>query len=111
VDVEGFRREMREAGAAEAVDAILGTFVNTAPGRLRDLEAAVTSGDSEAVRRAAHAYRSAAATIRARELATLLGEMEDAARSGAVDGTQRMAAARAAHAAALDQLSRTIAAA
>ena len=111
VDVEGFRREMREAGAEEAVDAILGTFVNTAPGRLRELELAVTSGDPEAVKRAAHAYRSAAATIRARELATLLGEMEDAARGGKVDGMQRIEAARAAHKAALDQLSRTIPAA
>ena len=109
VDVEGFRREMREAGAEEAVEAILVTFQDTAPGRLRDLEAAVAAKDAGAIRRAAHAYKSAAVTIGARDLARVLGAMEDAARDAtAEDASQALDQARAAHAAAVDHLARTI---
>ncbi len=38
VDVEGFRATMREAGAGDAVDAILDAFVAQLPERLAALE-------------------------------------------------------------------------
>ncbi|HKW41474.1 MAG TPA: response regulator [Gemmatimonadales bacterium] len=82
VDVDGFRRTMEEAGAEEAVDGILATFVETAPQRLEALAAAARGADPEPLHRAAHAFKSAAATIGARSLAALLEQMETAARTG-----------------------------
>jgi len=65
VDLAAFRRTMQEAGAEEAVAGILATF-------------------AEPIQRAAHAFKSAAATIGARRLAQLLEEMEASARGGDV---------------------------
>jgi two-component system sensor histidine kinase/response regulator len=84
VDVAGFRRTMEEAGAEHAVDGILATFVESAPQRMETLVAAVHGAEPAPIERAAHAFRSAAATIGARGLAVLLEEMEAAARNGHV---------------------------
>jgi two-component system sensor histidine kinase/response regulator len=88
VDVEAFRRTMEEAGAAEAVDGILATFVQTLPQRLDALTAAAGGNAAEPIQRAAHAFKSAAATIGARALATLLEQIEAAARDGDVAGAR-----------------------
>lgn len=85
VDLEQFRRTMREAGAEEAVDSILETFLDTAPERLAVLGAAVERDETAGIAAAAHAFKSAAGSIGAKELATLLGDAERAARAG--DGT------------------------
>src|SRR5207237_2358917 len=84
VDVAAFRRTMEEAGAAEAVDGILATFVETLPQRLDALAAATAGDTAEPIERAAHAVKSAAATIGARQLAALLEQTEDAAHGGDV---------------------------
>jgi two-component system, sensor histidine kinase and response regulator len=84
VDVDAFRRTMEEAGAAEAVDGILATFVQTLPQRLDALAAATGEETAEPIQRAAHAFKSAAATIGARSLAALLEQIESAARDGDV---------------------------
>src|SRR6266568_2435505 len=105
VDVDAFRRTMQEAGAAEAVDGILATFVQTLPQRLDALAAATRGAAAEPIQRAAHAFKSAAATIGARTLATLLEEMEAAARDGNVAGARdRLARVRAEAQATLDYL-------
>ena len=88
VDVDGFRRTMEEAGAAEAVDGILATFVETLPQRLDALTAATGGDSAEPIQRAAHAFKSAAATIGARALAALLEQIEAAARAGDVAGAR-----------------------
>jgi HPt (histidine-containing phosphotransfer) domain-containing protein len=75
---------MREAGASDAVDAILHTFLRQAPDRLATLAAAVTSGQPDDIAQAAHAFRGAVATIGAHELAGLLERIESAARRGDV---------------------------
>ncbi len=82
VDLEQFRRTMREAGAEEAVDSILDTFLDTAPERLAVLGAAVERDETAGIAAAAHAFKSAAGSIGAKELATLLGDAERAARAG-----------------------------
>jgi two-component system sensor histidine kinase/response regulator len=82
VDLAGFRQTMREAGAEEAVDAILDVFAESAPERLADLSQAVATGDARAIERSAHAFRSPAGSIGARHLASLLHEMEAAAIAG-----------------------------
>src|SRR5438128_395999 len=84
VDLAAFRRTMQEAGAEEAVAGILATFASSLPQRLEALAEATGGQDPEPIQRAAHAFKSAAATIGARRLAQLLEEMEASARGGDV---------------------------
>ena len=108
VDVAGFRRTMEEAGAAEAVDGILATFVQTLPQRLDALATATGAGAAEPIQRAAHAFKSAAATIGARGLAALLDQIEGAAREGDVSrAREAMERVRREAQAALDYLQTT----
>jgi len=88
VDLASFRRTMEEAGAGEAVDGILETFVATLPQRLEALVAAAGGTEAEPLHRAAHAFKSAAGTIGAGHLAALLEEMERAARDGDLAGAR-----------------------
>src|SRR5881296_2221166 len=88
VDLAAFRGTMREAGAEAAVDGILATFATTLPQRLEALAEAACGGAAEPIQRAAHAFKSAAATIGAHRLAQLLEEMEASARSGDVARAQ-----------------------
>jgi len=109
VDVEAFRRIMEEAGAAEAVDGILATFVQTLPQRLDALTAATGGDSAEPIQRAAHAFKSAAATIGARALATLLEQIEAAARDGDVAGARdKLESVRTEASAALAYLQTTV---
>src|SRR5207244_2565076 len=88
VDLEHFRRTMREAGAEEAVDSILDTFLETAPERLAVLGAAVARDEAAGIAAAAHAFKSAAGSIGARALASLLSDAERAARAGHGSGAR-----------------------
>jgi two-component system sensor histidine kinase/response regulator len=85
VDLEGFRRELREAGAEDAVAAVLETFVTSAPQQLEVLAVAVAAGDAAAAARAAHTFKAGAGAIRARPLAELLRQAEEAGRAGRAD--------------------------
>src|SRR2546426_1317423 len=80
VDLVTFRRTMEEAGAAEAVDGILETFVATMPQRLDALAVAARGAEAEPLQRAAHAFKSAAGTIGAGRLAPLAEGIGRAAR-------------------------------
>src|SRR5213593_3826620 len=105
VDLAAFRRTMEEAGAAEAVDGILETFVATMPQRLDALAAAARGAEAEPLQRAAHAFKSAAGTIGAGRLAALLEDMERAARDGDVAGAcDKLEQVRGEAQAALDYL-------
>src|SRR4029077_12756217 len=76
VDLEHFRRTMREAGAEEAVDSILDTFLETAPERLAVLGAAVARDEAAGIAAAAHAFKSAAGRIGAPALASPRGDAQ-----------------------------------
>jgi two-component system sensor histidine kinase/response regulator len=84
VNLAEFQRVMREAGIEETADRILDVFAEDAPGRMSDLQQAVAQERPEEIRMAAHAYKSAAATIRAKNLAELLNQIERAGSSGDV---------------------------
>ena len=108
VDVAAFRRTMEEAGAAEAVDGILATFIETLPQRLDALAAATAGDTAEPIERAAHAFKSAAATIGARHLAALLEQIEAAGRDGDVARARdKLESVRREAQAALDYLQTT----
>jgi PAS domain S-box-containing protein len=89
VDLDAFRHEMRAAGAEEAVDPVLDTYLQTAPERLRVLSEALAAGAAPDIERAAHALKSASATIGARGLAAVLLQLEAAGRAGDVTGARR----------------------
>jgi len=90
VNITAFRESLREAGVEEVLGTLLDTFVGDAPGRMTDLETALETGEGSAVDTAAHAYKSAAATIRAERLAALLAEAERAGEHGAMDEARRL---------------------
>jgi CheY-like chemotaxis protein len=83
VDIEGLRSELRDAGAEDALGAVLSVYVGDAPTRLSVIIDAVAGHDFERISRAAHAYKSSAGTIRALELAGLLQKLEASAKDGA----------------------------
>jgi two-component system sensor histidine kinase/response regulator len=85
VDLAGFRESLRQAGVEEAIGGILKAFVADAPGRLDALKKAVKASDPRAIERAAHAFRSPAATIGAERLAALLQVVEVAAKEGSAE--------------------------
>src|SRR5260370_8357386 len=60
VDLAAFRRTMEEAGAEQAVDGILATFVESVPQRLAALTAAAGGAAADPIQRAAHAFKSPA---------------------------------------------------
>ena len=82
VDLDGFRQDMKDQDLEDLVDELVETFVGDAPARMDALQTAVDSGDPETIRCSAHAYKSAATTMRASRLAGLLQETEAAAREG-----------------------------
>jgi len=88
IDLERFRRTMREAGVEDAVDAMLQVFVEDAPKRMEAVASAVASEDAQAIKLTAHAFKSAAGTVEARRLFELLKQLEAAGRE------QRLADAR-----------------
>jgi PAS domain S-box-containing protein len=63
VDLEEFRRSMREAGVEDAVGTLLETFLQDAPGRMQALGRAAATADTSALEASAHAFKSAARTI------------------------------------------------
>ena len=85
-DLERLRRELTEAGAADALGPILDTFLADAPKRMETLIAAVRSGDTTAIAKGAHAFKSAAATIGAVGLAKMLADIEHQGKAKTVDG-------------------------
>ncbi len=91
VDLDAFRREMRAAGVEEAVDAILDTFVQSAGERIAALSAALASGEATAITHAAHAFKSSAGTIGAKNLAALLQQVEALAEAGDVAQARALA--------------------
>ncbi|MEA2766835.1 MAG: Hpt domain [Gemmatimonadaceae bacterium] len=85
VDLERFRADLREGGVEEMVGALLATFAQDSPERFAALEQAVQQGNTKAIEGAAHAFKSGAGTIRATGLATMLSDIEVAARAAKLD--------------------------
>jgi PAS domain S-box-containing protein len=82
VDLTGFREIMREAGAAEEAENLLAMFLADAPSRMKAIEQAAGTDDPGEVSQAAHAYKSAAGSIKATRLYELLQDLESAGREG-----------------------------
>lgn len=90
VDVAHFGADLREAGIEEMLGPLLKTFAEDSPGKLAALELALAARDADAVRSAAHAFKSGAGTVRANHLAELLQSLELDARTTDVETTAKM---------------------
>ena len=105
VDLESFRETMREAGAEDAVESMLELFLDDASSRMEALQAAAAGGEVDEIARAAHAYKSAAATIGATELASTLNAIEACAKRDEIEGAiGHIERAQAQHTAVLEYI-------
>src|SRR5437660_45650 len=86
VDLAAFRRTMEEAGAADAVDGILETFVATLPQRLEALVAAAGGTEADPLHRAADACKSAAGQTGAVHYAAVHEDVERSAQGSILAG-------------------------
>jgi len=91
VDIAAFRDFLREGDVEDCEEEFLATFVDDAGGRAAAVAAAIEEGDGKAIARAAHGFKSAAATISARRLAALLAELEAAGTAGDLSTAQALA--------------------
>jgi cellulose synthase/poly-beta-1,6-N-acetylglucosamine synthase-like glycosyltransferase/HPt (histidine-containing phosphotransfer) domain-containing protein len=89
VDIEELRRSVGD-DLLEVAETIMRVFAEDAPMRMAAIEQAMEIADRRAIRATAHAYRGAAATVRAGRLARLLGEAEAAADEGRLDAARAL---------------------
>ncbi len=105
---EATLRELQDAAGADFVSELVSTFLAEAPGMLGALRLALTQGDADGFRRAAHSLKSNGQTFGATRLAELARELELgglAALGGSGDATlERLAQALDEAAAALQAL-------
>jgi CheY-like chemotaxis protein/HPt (histidine-containing phosphotransfer) domain-containing protein len=85
VNLTEFRRMMREAGIEGTANKIITVFLEDAPQRMAALHEATNARNGQDIRMAAHAFKSAAATIRAESLAELLNHVEKAGELDDID--------------------------
>ena len=88
--IEGFR-QLQEPGAPDIVTEFIDLFLEDLPARREAIIEALGTGEGERVRAAAHALKSSAAYIGARELARLCKEVEQRAREVDLVGAGRAA--------------------
>ena len=91
VDLETLRSQLRDAGAEEALDGILDTFLSSVPERVAKLVAALDVGTPAEVAFAAHALKSSAGTVGAAPFAGLLARIESAGRTASLSDRPALA--------------------
>jgi CheY-like chemotaxis protein/HPt (histidine-containing phosphotransfer) domain-containing protein len=101
VDVDGFRATMREAGAEDAVDSILDSFLADAPARISAVVDAVAGGVASEIESTAHAFKSSAGVIGAGVLAGQLLALELAGHDARVSAARTLVTDMHAEAAAV----------
>ena len=89
VDLASFRRDMAEAGAGEAVNGIVESFLASATVRTESMTRAVADEQLPEIERLAHAFRSSAAQLGAHRLAETLKEIEATAKEGVMDRVKK----------------------
>ena len=73
-------RALQRPGQPSLLGKIVGLYLDGAPPLLQGMREAVASGDGEALRRAAHAFKSSSANLGAMQLAALSKELEQRGR-------------------------------
>jgi len=104
INLAEFRSAMADLELEDILDELVETFLSDAPERMGAIEAAVESSDAEEIRKAAHAYKSAAANMYAEQLTYLLTRLENAGAEGdCAHAVVLLPVVRAAHHAATAQ--------
>ncbi len=70
---------------------LVDTFVNDSALRIAAINDAVSSGEPESIRRAAHSFKGSASNMGAVHLAKLCGSLEERGRSGETVGIEQLA--------------------
>ncbi|HEX5445334.1 MAG TPA: response regulator [Pirellulales bacterium] len=83
----------RLGGNTQLLHDLAAFFLEDAPGILSQLSAALAAGDAAGTERAAHSLKGLAANFGARAAVRAAGELQDAARRGALDQAQSLHAA------------------
>lgn len=78
VNLQGLREMLREGGIEEAFSGMVELFLDDGPKRIVAIDEALARSDLHAVMIEAHTLKSAAATVRADQLAAVLQKLEDA---------------------------------
>ncbi len=92
-------------GDVEFIDDLLQTYHADAEGQIEAMQAALTAGDAETLRRAAHSLKSNSAGVGALTLAARCRELEMAAKAGELAGArERIDEIRVSYASARDAL-------
>lgn len=78
--------ELKESVGADFIGDLIDTYVTDAPRMLEAMDQALSAGNAEEFRRAAHSLKSNSATFGAVTLAALAKEMEMIGKSGILEG-------------------------
>ena len=83
-------RHLPGPNGALLVEKVIGAFLADTPPRFAQLQSAVSAGNAEALRKAAHALKSSSANVGAEHLARLCKELEAVGRKATVDGARTL---------------------
>lgn len=75
LDMKTFQ-ELKDMSGADFIDELVDTFLEDAPGLVKEMRSALQASDAEAFRRAAHSLKSNSATFGANRLSGLAKELE-----------------------------------
>jgi two-component system, sensor histidine kinase and response regulator len=90
--LEGLR-QLNQPGQPDLVREVLAVFLSDAPGRLDAIDNAIRASDPQAIQRAAHALKGAAASIGAMPLQARCRELEELGKSARLDSTAELGGA------------------
>jgi HPt (histidine-containing phosphotransfer) domain-containing protein len=79
-------RAIERSGRTGMLRKVVSIYLETTPGRLRELQESLARGDGDALRRAAHSLKSSSANLGATKLTDLSRELEGLGRNGTVIG-------------------------
>jgi HPt (histidine-containing phosphotransfer) domain-containing protein len=89
-------QELRELGGEDdpgLLAELIQMFLEDAPGRMKEIEKALASGDIKSLEHAAHTLKSSSANIGARGLSSICKRMEELARAKSTEGMPELLSA------------------
>ena len=90
LDEEAIERLEGDLGGADALEELLGMYLEQAPEQVATVAAALANGDASGLCQAAHALKGSSASIGARAVGDAARALEEAARGGALEGAESL---------------------
>ncbi len=82
--------ELRQMSGPDFIDELVDTFLEDAPGLIREMRTALQARDAETFRRAAHSLKSNSATFGATRLSIMAKELEGLGRENKLEAAARL---------------------